>query len=82
MSDEETIFAKALSKGSASERDAYLDQACAENAALRQNVDALLLAHHKGGGILESPPAALEPITQTPALTYSIGTMIGPRQIK
>ena len=61
MSNEETIFAEALGRGSAPARDAYLDQACAGNAALRRAVEALLFAHQKAGGILEAPPVGMQP---------------------
>src|SRR5437016_2464040 len=60
MTDEETIFAEALGKGSAMERGAYLDEACAGNAELRREVEALLLAHQRAGGILEAPPPGLD----------------------
>ena len=42
MSDEETIFTEALSRGSAEERSAFLKQACGGDAALRARVDVLL----------------------------------------
>ena len=41
MTNEETIFAEALGKGSPSERATFLDKACAGNAALRREVEAL-----------------------------------------
>jgi hypothetical protein len=55
MSREETIFAEALDKGSAAEQAAYLDLACAGDAQLREDVAALLAAHQRAAGILESP---------------------------
>jgi eukaryotic-like serine/threonine-protein kinase len=76
VSKEETIFTEALGKGLASERDAYLDQACAGNAALRSDVDALLLAHQKGGGILEAPLAGLDTLEETTPNAV-VGTTIG-----
>src|SRR5437879_3958847 len=42
------------------ERAAYLDQACAGDAALRQQVEALLLSHEQAEGFLEAPPAGLD----------------------
>jgi WD40 repeat protein len=55
---EETIFAAALEKSSASERAAYLDEACAGDAALRHQVDALLKAHAAAGPFLDVPAPA------------------------
>src|SRR5499427_856853 len=43
-----------------SERAAYLNQACAGNARLRQQVEALLQAHEQAGAFLESPPTGLD----------------------
>src|SRR5262245_21948918 len=39
------------------ERPAYLDDACAGDAALRQQVEALLLAHDQAESFLQAPPA-------------------------
>src|SRR5258707_1349260 len=44
----------------ATERSAYLDTACAGNAALRQQVEALLHAHEQAESFLEEPPAGLD----------------------
>src|SRR5262245_51721535 len=55
MKDEEhlmTVFSDALACGSAADRDAYLDRACAGDPALRGRVEALLRAHHRAGGFL------------------------------
>src|SRR5262245_30890601 len=42
---EETIFAEAIEKSTPAERAAFLDAACAGDAALRQRVEALLQSH-------------------------------------
>jgi tetratricopeptide (TPR) repeat protein len=55
MKDEEhlmTVFSAALACGSAADRDAYLDRACAGDPALRGRVEALLRAHDRAGGFL------------------------------
>ena len=53
-----TVFSAALDRGSADERQAYLDRACAGDPALRQRVEALLRAHDRAGGFLgRSGPA-------------------------
>jgi WD40 repeat protein/HEAT repeat protein len=51
----EAVFSTALSKESAAEQAAYLDQACAGDAALRARVEALLLAHQEAGSFLAEP---------------------------
>jgi serine/threonine protein kinase/tetratricopeptide (TPR) repeat protein len=57
--NEESLFAAALQKASAAELQAYLDEACAGDAALRQRVERLLAADRRSGGILERGPDAL-----------------------
>jgi serine/threonine protein kinase/tetratricopeptide (TPR) repeat protein len=47
-----TVFSTALDCGSAEERAAYLDRACAGDPALRERVEALLRAHGRGGDFL------------------------------
>ena len=44
---EETIFEAVLDKSTPAERSAYLDEVCAGDAALRQRVEGLLLAHDR-----------------------------------
>src|SRR5262245_29208744 len=53
----EVVFFTALEKATPAERDAYLDEACAGNAALRRRVEALLAAHPHIGLFLERPVA-------------------------
>jgi len=55
---DESVFAAALAIGSPAERAAYLNRACAGNAALRAEVDALLAAH-AASNALDNPPADL-----------------------
>ena len=43
----EALFFAALAKGTAAERAAFLDSACADDAELRRQVEKLLLAHPK-----------------------------------
>src|SRR5689334_25087409 len=45
----------------AGERAAYLDEACADDAALRQRVEAFLAAHVEAGAFLEGPTPGAEP---------------------
>jgi WD40 repeat protein/serine/threonine protein kinase len=54
--NEESLFAAALNKPTGAERRAFLDQACAGDAALRQRVEQLLAADQQSAGILEHGP--------------------------
>jgi serine/threonine protein kinase len=77
--NEETLFHVALEKP-ASARAAFLEEACAGDAALRQRVEVLLEAHAHPGSFLQQPCAAVtatidEPIRERP------GTVIGPYKL-
>jgi serine/threonine protein kinase len=63
MRDDESIFAEAISKSTPRERSAFLDQACGADAQLRQRIEALLAAHDRSVGFLESPPPGLHETT-------------------
>jgi tRNA A-37 threonylcarbamoyl transferase component Bud32 len=52
---ERTIFLAALDVSDPAERLAYLDRACAGDAALRTQVEALLAAHAGAGSFLDVP---------------------------
>ncbi len=74
------IFDRAFEIESPAERNAYLDDACAEAPELRLKVEALLKAHADAGSFLEPPRPNLaatveEPITEHP------GTLIGPYKL-
>jgi len=51
-----TVFTAALDFGTAGERAAYLDHACAGTPGLRERVEALLRAHNRGGNFLGATP--------------------------
>ena len=53
--NEESLFVAALEKPTASERQAFLEEACAGDVALRQRVERLLAAHLETLGILDQP---------------------------
>ncbi len=55
--NEESLFAAALEKTSA-ERQAFLDDACAGQVALRERLERLLAADQRSSGILEHGPGA------------------------
>jgi WD40 repeat protein/serine/threonine protein kinase len=56
MSERE-IFFQALDLEGPAERAAYLDGACAGDAAMRQRIEALLQSHAKAGDFLDTPAA-------------------------
>jgi hypothetical protein len=73
---EQTIFCAALDIDDPAARSAYLDQACAGDAALRRQVEALLAAHERSGEFLDRPageqivadlPTREEPTSSFPA---------------
>jgi eukaryotic-like serine/threonine-protein kinase len=90
---EETIFAAVLDLATAAEQAAYLDRACAGDAALRARVDQLLLLHQQAASFMQRPAAeqlsgaaaALE--TQSPPLSVGLlasrgeGSRIGPYKL-
>jgi WD40 repeat protein len=51
------IFLAALEKTTPAERADYLDEACAQDAPLRQSVEALLQAHDRPDPLLDQPAA-------------------------
>src|SRR5437016_6345610 len=60
------------------ERAAYLDEACAGDAALRQQVEDLLGAHAAAEGFLEAPPAGFD-VTRTGRVTFLVTEKPGDR---
>jgi WD40 repeat protein/serine/threonine protein kinase len=77
---EKSIFEVAIEQASPGERAAYLDQACAGNPRLRQEVEELLAAHDRLGSIYGDirPGAGAtvdHPLSERP------GTMIGPYKL-
>jgi serine/threonine protein kinase/tetratricopeptide (TPR) repeat protein len=87
-----SVFLQAVEMASAEERRAFLDAACGEDAALRQEVEELLRHHEELGVFLEAPAAAplgtsaFEP-EQNPAARggthapEATGTVIGPYKL-
>lgn len=55
------VFLAALERVTPDERAAFLDGACADDAALRQRVEALLEAHDEPGHLLEGAKAVQKP---------------------
>jgi serine/threonine protein kinase len=88
------IFLAAVEKPTPTERAAFLDEACAGDAALRQRVEELLKAHDQPGSFLEQPPATgpgdtgdippgrwVDPKDLAPAPLEGSGTRIGPYKL-
>jgi prepilin-type processing-associated H-X9-DG protein len=74
---ERSIFLAVLEIDNAAERDAYLDQACAGDAALRGQVEQLLRAHQEPGHFMQHPAPVLvatvdEPLTTSYAANFEV----------
>src|SRR5438132_126501 len=76
------LFQSALERETV-ERLAFLDQACAGDASLRQQVEALLACHEQAGDFLAVPAcgAAAELLGEEPALEME-GRRLGPYRIE
>ena len=71
------IFLKALEKSSPAERAAFLDGACANDAALRAEVE-LLLKHHTAGSFLGNPALDADQTRRAESVvSEGPGTVIG-----
>src|SRR5262245_35039075 len=77
---EKSIFLSAIEISSATERAAFLEQACAGNPLLRSEIDALLQAHGSPQRLLDAPVACLLTVDE-PQLPECPGTMIGPYKL-
>ena len=76
----ESLFVAALQRPPA-DRAAHLDQACADDPALRERVEALLRAEGAAGDFLESPaPSPVVTVDEQPAGEVP-GTTIGPYKL-
>src|SRR5258708_35714007 len=84
---ERDIFIAALQKDDLAQRPAYLDEACAGQPDLRQQVEHLLRLHDGAGSFLEKPAAeaaATGALPDAPAQAASPevpGTRIGPYKL-
>src|SRR5688500_14678464 len=57
---DESIFTAAMALKTEAERQAYLDEVCKDNPALRAEVEALLQADAGAGSFLNHPPAGAD----------------------
>jgi serine/threonine protein kinase len=82
---EEAIFFEALQRSAPAEREAFLRESCAGDAALRQDVDRLLAAHTNADTFLQKLGSKLNPQEWCPeAQPYtdsSVGSFIGPYRL-
>jgi serine/threonine protein kinase len=62
------VFLEALDKSTVSERAAFLDEACTDDAALRQQVEALLQAHDRPDPLLDHSAADHLGAAQVPVI--------------
>jgi WD40 repeat protein/serine/threonine protein kinase len=74
------IFHAALALADPAERSAYLDQACAGDAALKIQIEGLLEMHGQVGSFLEAPAAVWEATVDEP-ICERPGTVIGPYKL-
>jgi serine/threonine protein kinase/Tfp pilus assembly protein PilF len=75
------LFIAALELDDPAARRAYLEDACGDDSARRQRVEALFQVYENAGSFLESPPAAAT-ATMTPASSAEVsGTVVGPYKL-
>jgi WD40 repeat protein/serine/threonine protein kinase len=87
--NERDLFMATLQIEGAAERSAYLDRACAGEAALRQRVEALLAAFEQAGSFLQQPagdPRAMSDVARPGPSSASDpaegpGTVLGPYKL-
>jgi eukaryotic-like serine/threonine-protein kinase len=75
--NERDIFIAALRLTDPGERSAYVDQACAGDAALRQRVNDLLDIYAQAGSFLQQPAGAPEATAALPLVADHQGTRVG-----
>ncbi|HNP34308.1 MAG TPA: serine/threonine-protein kinase [Woeseiaceae bacterium] len=76
----ERLFHAALEKRP-HERAAFLDEACHENPALRQELEAMLTADADADGVLDHPLPIDEYTNESPPLFLASGEQVGPWRI-
>ena len=75
--DIKSILAEAMERKTAQERAAYLDDACAEDTALREEIDSLLAEEKVAGRFLETPPVGENVVLDDSFVAEGPGTVIG-----
>jgi len=72
-----SIFCEALEKETEDERQAYLDEACRDDPALRVEIDALLKAHFRTDSFLNGPLLDSHVSMENISISEGPGTIIG-----
>jgi tetratricopeptide (TPR) repeat protein/serine/threonine protein kinase len=75
------IFDAALALADPAARAAYLEQACAGDPALREQVNGLLAMHGQVGSFLEAPAAALVASATARPAAEGPGAVVGPYKL-
>ncbi|MCI0460327.1 MAG: hypothetical protein L0Z62_25520, partial [Gemmataceae bacterium] len=84
---ERDLFVAALQKEDPAQRQAYLDEACAQQPALRQQVENLLRLYEGAGSFLEKPAAEsaatgpLQDAAEQASSGEAPGALIGPYKL-
>jgi WD40 repeat protein/serine/threonine protein kinase len=78
--NERSLFLAAIEINDDAARAAFLDQACAGDAALRQRLEVLLQEHARPGSLLAHPSPLAVTVDDAP-LSERPGTMIGPYKL-
>src|SRR5262245_52817151 len=80
--NERDIFIAALEKDEPAQRRAYLDEVCADQPELRQQVESLLRLHEGAGSFLQNPAATRTiQFAPEPPPPEAAGTVIGPYKL-
>src|SRR5262245_54309057 len=88
ISDIQRILADAVEINSSSERQAFVDRACGDDAEMRRQVEQLIANHLHAGEFLELPAHYALPtnvddeITEKEAIPEGLGTTIGPYKLR
>jgi eukaryotic-like serine/threonine-protein kinase len=76
----EKLFEAALER-EPSQRDAFLQQACVGDPALRRQVEALVASHEQAPSFLESPTLRLGALPPEHESDFMVGQRIGPYEV-
>jgi eukaryotic-like serine/threonine-protein kinase len=76
----ESIFHEALGR-EPNQRALFLDQACGDDAWLRQKVEGLIRSHDRAGSFLESPASTVNPDSPSTQNEF-VGRRLGPYELR
>ena len=75
------LFIAALNLDDPAERQSYLQDACGDDSAARQRVEALFKVYQNAGSFLEYPPASPTSSMASSSPTELTGAVIGPYKL-